>query len=121
MTEPVRREPALALAELLTGSPEAKILLGKTKPARGFRESAETLGRPGGGSVGGEEAPRPPVPPSRAPPELMELGETEVIGGLDPDHRELGDIEAYLDDGGGHQNRGPPVAKGLDHRELLGG
>ena len=64
-------------------------------------------------------APRLVRAPAHPAPQLVELGDAEAVGVHDHHHGGVGDVDADLDDGGGHQHVDLAGPEGGHHRLLL--
>ena len=114
-----------ALLETLdvAGSAQAEVGFGDLETVGGGAHGAYAFLRGVGEVVFGHEDAEGLVgTAAHASAQLVELGETETFGVFDDHHGGVGDVDAHLDDGGGHHDVGEAALEAV-HLEgfLLGG
>ena len=115
------REAALAGAEEVAGAAELEVDFGELKAVVVLFDGLEALGGVVGGVFGQEKAVALVGAASDASAELVELGETEAVGGFDHHNGCVGDVYADFDDGGGNEDVEVAVVEGGHDGVLLSG
>ena len=114
LCSPPSRLPGPAQLEIERGHPESRAQLGEL--AHGGQALARDLAEHGVRRHH-QEGGRAPLRAAHAAAELVELGQPVAVGPVDDHGVRARDVEAVLDDGGGHEHVRPALHEG-EHRLL---